>query len=51
LNDWGNDVSVFMTEYVGVSVAELGTIIGVIIAAAFAFMLIRKAMAWARSGF
>ncbi|TWT86789.1 hypothetical protein Mal64_36190 [Pseudobythopirellula maris] len=43
----GVDVAGMVTE----TVTELGSIVSVIVAAFFAFLLIRKGLRWARSGF
>lgn len=47
LPDTGIDIAAMVTEVV----TTLGTIVAVIVAAFFAFLLIRKALRWARSGF
>lgn len=40
-----------LTAMIGEVVTSLGAIVAVIVAAFFAFLLIRKALRWARSGF
>jgi hypothetical protein len=47
LPDTGIDIAAMVTEVV----TSLGAIVAVIVAAFFAFLLIRKALRWARSGF
>lgn len=47
LPDTGIDIEAMVTEVV----TTLGGIVAVIVAAFFAFLLIRKALRWARSGF
>lgn len=40
-----------VSTMIGEVVTQLGTIVGVIVAAYFAFLLIRKALRWAKIGF
>jgi hypothetical protein len=45
------DTGIDIAAMVGEVVTTLGTIVAVIVAAFFAFLLIRKALKWARTGF
>lgn len=45
------DTGIDIAAMVGEVVTTLGTIVAVIVAAYFAFLLIRKALRWARTGF
>jgi hypothetical protein len=52
LGDWTTQLKDDMfAGYVTELVSGLGAIVSVIVAAFFAFLLIRKALRWARSGF
>jgi hypothetical protein len=51
MQDWMINLRVGFFVLVGEAVESLGVVVAVIVAAFFAFLLIRKALRWARTGF